>query len=37
MLKRALRLVLSVVMLTAGLAAGSLATAGTAHADGCYT
>ncbi|MFE4085595.1 D-Ala-D-Ala carboxypeptidase family metallohydrolase [Streptomyces sp. YIM B13502] len=37
MLKRALRLVLSVVMLMAGLAAGSLATAGTAHADGCYT
>ncbi|MCP9993921.1 D-Ala-D-Ala carboxypeptidase family metallohydrolase [Streptomyces albogriseolus] len=37
MLKRALRLVLSIVMLMAGLAAGSLATAGTAHADGCYT
>ncbi|MBQ0971469.1 peptidoglycan-binding protein [Streptomyces sp. RK31] len=37
MLKRALRLVLSVVMLMAGLAASSLATAGTAHADGCYT
>ncbi|PNV36122.1 peptidase M15 [Streptomyces sp. DH-12] len=37
MLKRALRLALSVVMLMAGLAAGSLATAGTAHADGCYT
>ncbi len=37
MLKRALRLVLSVVMLMAGSAAGSLATAGTAHADGCYT
>ncbi|MFF9332356.1 D-Ala-D-Ala carboxypeptidase family metallohydrolase [Streptomyces albogriseolus] len=37
MLKRALRLMLSVVMLMAGLAAGSLATAGTAHADGCYT
>ncbi|MEV5372882.1 D-Ala-D-Ala carboxypeptidase family metallohydrolase [Streptomyces albogriseolus] len=37
MLKRALRLVLSVVMLMTGLAAGSLATAGTAHADGCYT
>ncbi|MEW2322445.1 D-Ala-D-Ala carboxypeptidase family metallohydrolase [Streptomyces griseoincarnatus] len=37
MLKRALRLLLSVVMLMAGLAAGSLATAGTAHADGCYT
>ncbi|MFJ6858108.1 D-Ala-D-Ala carboxypeptidase family metallohydrolase [Streptomyces werraensis] len=37
MLKRALRLVLSIVMLMTGLAAGSLATAGTAHADGCYT
>ncbi|WP_244791424.1 D-Ala-D-Ala carboxypeptidase family metallohydrolase [Streptomyces sp. BJ20] len=37
MLKRALRLALSIVMLMAGLAAGSLATAGTAHADGCYT
>ncbi|WP_231156070.1 D-Ala-D-Ala carboxypeptidase family metallohydrolase [Streptomyces sp. CNZ748] len=37
MFTRALRLVLSVVMLMAGLAAGSLATAGTAHADGCYT
>ncbi|MEV5183699.1 D-Ala-D-Ala carboxypeptidase family metallohydrolase [Streptomyces werraensis] len=37
MLKRALRLVLSIVMLMAGLAAGSLATTGTAHADGCYT
>ncbi|MEU3441315.1 D-Ala-D-Ala carboxypeptidase family metallohydrolase [Streptomyces griseoincarnatus] len=37
MLKRALRLLLSIVMLMAGLAAGSLATAGTAHADGCYT
>ncbi|GAA2921441.1 D-Ala-D-Ala carboxypeptidase family metallohydrolase [Streptomyces erythrogriseus] len=36
-MKRALRLVLSIVMLMAGLAAGSLATAGTAHADGCYT
>lgn len=37
MLKRALRFIVSLVMIMAGLTAGTLATAGTAHADGCYT
>ncbi|MFJ5559272.1 D-Ala-D-Ala carboxypeptidase family metallohydrolase [Streptomyces sp. NPDC093250] len=37
MFGRAARLLLSIVMLMAGLAAGAVATAGTAHADGCYT
>ncbi|MEU5523357.1 D-Ala-D-Ala carboxypeptidase family metallohydrolase [Streptomyces sp. NPDC052079] len=37
MFGRAVRLLLSIVMLMAGLAAGAVATAGTAHADGCYT
>ncbi|MEU3094607.1 D-Ala-D-Ala carboxypeptidase family metallohydrolase [Streptomyces sp. NPDC006967] len=37
MFGRAVRLFLSIVMLMAGLAAGAVATAGTAHADGCYT
>ncbi|WP_345586394.1 D-Ala-D-Ala carboxypeptidase family metallohydrolase [Streptomyces prasinosporus] len=37
MFRRALRLVLSVVMLMTGAVVGTVATAGTAHADGCYT
>ena len=37
MLRRTARLLLSIVMLMAALTAGTLATAGTAHADGCYT
>ncbi|MET9443719.1 D-Ala-D-Ala carboxypeptidase family metallohydrolase [Streptomyces sp. NPDC006610] len=37
MLKRTVRLILSIVMLTSGLWLGGLATAGSAHADGCYT
>ena len=37
MIGRAVRLLLSIVMLMTGLAAGAVATAGTAHADGCYT
>ncbi|WP_235978792.1 D-Ala-D-Ala carboxypeptidase family metallohydrolase [Streptomyces lycii] len=35
--RRATRLLLTFVMLMAGLTAGTIATAGTAHADGCYT
>ncbi|MEU5223696.1 D-Ala-D-Ala carboxypeptidase family metallohydrolase [Streptomyces toyocaensis] len=37
MFGRAVRLILSIVMLTTGMVAGTVATAGTAHADGCYT
>ncbi|CAL9652512.1 D-Ala-D-Ala carboxypeptidase family metallohydrolase [Streptomyces sp. Tu 3180] len=37
MFRRAARLVLSIVMLMAGAFVGTVATAGTAHADGCYT
>ncbi|MEV8392151.1 MULTISPECIES: D-Ala-D-Ala carboxypeptidase family metallohydrolase [unclassified Streptomyces] len=37
MLRRAARLLLSVVMVMSFAWAGALATAGTAHADGCYT
>lgn len=37
MFRRAVQLALSVVMLMAGMVAGTVATAGTAHADGCYT
>ncbi|WP_240797349.1 D-Ala-D-Ala carboxypeptidase family metallohydrolase [Streptomyces sp. F001] len=37
MYTRAVRLVLTFVMIMAGACAGTLATAGTAHADGCYT
>ncbi|WP_240661376.1 MULTISPECIES: D-Ala-D-Ala carboxypeptidase family metallohydrolase [unclassified Streptomyces] len=37
MIGRAVRLLLSIVMLMTGLAAGAVATAGAAHADGCYT
>lgn len=37
MFGRAVRLILSIVMLMTGVAAGAVATAGTAHADGCYT
>ncbi|WP_309484195.1 D-Ala-D-Ala carboxypeptidase family metallohydrolase [Streptomyces himalayensis] len=37
MLRRTVRLVLSVVMIMAGVLAGTVATTGTAHADGCYT
>ncbi len=34
---RLVRFLVSLVMIMAGVGAGSLATAGTAHADGCYT
>ncbi|WP_030545064.1 D-Ala-D-Ala carboxypeptidase family metallohydrolase [Streptomyces albus] len=37
MIRRVARLLVAFVMLMAGLTAGSLVTAGTAHADGCYT
>lgn len=37
MTQRIVRSVLALVLLAAGLLAGSLATAGSAHADGCYT
>ncbi|MFF8103144.1 D-Ala-D-Ala carboxypeptidase family metallohydrolase [Streptomyces sp. NPDC016640] len=37
MLRRAVRLLLSIVMLMAAVVAGTVVTAGTAHADGCYT
>ncbi|WP_244501236.1 D-Ala-D-Ala carboxypeptidase family metallohydrolase [Streptomyces sp. TP-A0874] len=37
MLRRTLRFVISFVMVMAGMTAGVAATAGTAHADGCYT
>lgn len=37
MIGRAVRLILSIVMLATTLAIGTVATAGTAHADGCYT
>ncbi|WP_078900660.1 D-Ala-D-Ala carboxypeptidase family metallohydrolase [Streptomyces sp. SBT349] len=37
MLRRALRVVLTIVMFSTVALAGTVATAGTAHADGCYT
>ncbi|CAL9347305.1 Zinc D-Ala-D-Ala carboxypeptidase [Streptomyces sp. enrichment culture] len=37
MIARAVRTVLALVMIASGFTAGVLATAGTAHADGCYT
>ncbi|MEU9139904.1 D-Ala-D-Ala carboxypeptidase family metallohydrolase [Streptomyces sp. NPDC048404] len=37
MLQRAARLLTALVMIMAGALAGTVATAGTAHADGCYT
>ncbi|MFE4670476.1 D-Ala-D-Ala carboxypeptidase family metallohydrolase [Streptomyces sp. NPDC056716] len=37
MLRRTMRLLATLVMLLSGIAVGTLATAGTAHADGCYT
>jgi zinc D-Ala-D-Ala carboxypeptidase len=37
MIKRTIRLLLTLVMLAAAALAGGVATAGTAHADACYT
>ncbi|MEV5884189.1 D-Ala-D-Ala carboxypeptidase family metallohydrolase [Streptomyces sp. NPDC052020] len=37
MVTRAVRVALTFVMIMAGIGVGTLATAGTAHADGCYT
>ncbi|HET9381304.1 MAG TPA: D-Ala-D-Ala carboxypeptidase family metallohydrolase [Streptomyces sp.] len=37
MLRRFARLLAAFVMITSGIAVGTVATAGTAHADGCYT
>ncbi|MFE2044777.1 D-Ala-D-Ala carboxypeptidase family metallohydrolase [Streptomyces sp. NPDC059477] len=37
MLRRTMRLLATFVMLLSGITVGTLATAGTAHADGCYT
>lgn len=37
MLRRAVRIVLTIVMLATGVTVGTVATAGSAQADGCYT
>ncbi|MEU0742624.1 D-Ala-D-Ala carboxypeptidase family metallohydrolase [Streptomyces sp. NPDC006134] len=37
MVARAVRTILAFVMIVSGFTAGALVTAGTAHADGCYT